>query len=203
MYKIHFNQSAIYILQPSEIESYKNSSFLTSKEINVDITYHLLSNFLEGKIEPLIIAHDNPKFVVEKLKQKLTYIEAAGGVVQNEFNEILIIDRLNKYDLPKGKCEPDESIEQTALREVEEECGVTDLQIVEQLLSTYHIYKHKQRHILKQTYWFRMKTHKQKLTPQKAENIRSAQWMGANRKNEILANTYPTLESHINNAFNY
>jgi len=203
MYKIHYNKSILYVIKPSEIESHKNSSFITSNEINVKLTNNLLTNFLEFKTNELVIANENPQLVIDKLKNKLKYIEAAGGVVQNQFEEILIIYRLNKYDLPKGKCEVGEIIEQTAIREVEEECGISNLQITEQLKSTYHIYKLNDKYILKQTFWFKMRTHKQELTPQKEEDIQSATWASSELKNEILSNTYPTLEDLVRQAFNY
>ena len=48
-------------------------------------------------------------------------IPAGGGLVRNKEGQYLLICRHQLWDLPKGKQEPDESIETCALREVEEE----------------------------------------------------------------------------------
>jgi ADP-ribose pyrophosphatase len=54
---------------------------------------------------------------------------SAGGVVfrRNEKGQLqiqLIQDRYGKVSLPKGKMEPGETVEQTALREIAEETGL-------------------------------------------------------------------------------
>ena len=51
-------------------------------------------------------------------------IIAAGGLVTNENNELLMIFRRGKWDLPKGKLDKGETIEECAIREVEEETGI-------------------------------------------------------------------------------
>lgn len=54
---------------------------------------------------------------------------SAGGVVYRRNGEELqvqmIQDRYGKITLPKGKMEPGETVEQTALREILEETGIT------------------------------------------------------------------------------
>ena len=54
-------------------------------------------------------------------------IYAAGGIVYNNSQQILMIFRNNFWDLPKGKLELNEKIEDCAIREVEEETGVKEL----------------------------------------------------------------------------
>ncbi|MCZ8511161.1 NUDIX hydrolase [Paenibacillus filicis] len=53
---------------------------------------------------------------------------SAGGVVYrrtgNELQVQMIQDRYGKITLPKGKMEPGETVEQTALREILEETGI-------------------------------------------------------------------------------
>ena len=58
----------------------------------------------------------------EAFCSKHTLIEAAGGLVYNIENQLLMIFRNNKWDLPKGKLEVGENIQECAIREVEEEC---------------------------------------------------------------------------------
>jgi 8-oxo-dGTP pyrophosphatase MutT (NUDIX family) len=55
---------------------------------------------------------------------KKMIIKAGGGIVVNEQNEVLLIYRRGKWDLPKGKLDDGETIEECALREVKEETGL-------------------------------------------------------------------------------
>ena len=58
-----------------------------------------------------------------------TKIIAAGGLVTNKHNELLMIFRRAKWDLPKGKLDEGESIEACAVREVEEETGIKNISL--------------------------------------------------------------------------
>ncbi len=46
----------------------------------------------------------------------MTSVEAAGGLVLNEKGEVLMIFRRGSWDLPKGKIDPNESVETAAIR---------------------------------------------------------------------------------------
>lgn len=130
----------------------------------------------------------------KEFKGHFKIIEAAGGFVVNEKEELLMIYRLEKWDLPKGKIEEGEHIEQAALREVEEECAVQQLKILDQLESTYHIYEHKGQLILKRTYWFHMyTTDNTPLIPQLEEDIIKAEWKKREEVVSILNETYLSL----------
>ncbi len=121
-------------------------------------------------------------------------IEAAGGVVKNSMDEILMIFRLGKWDLPKGKLEEGESVREGAKREVIEECGISALRVVRELPMTYHTYTVKEQPVLKRTYWFEMKTeHKAQLVPQIEEHIEKAQWVNPDFLDEYLGNTYASI----------
>ena len=107
-------------------------------------------------------------------------IRAAGGLVRNERDEILFIYRLDSWDLPKGKMESGEEKEAAALREVIEETGVADLKLGDRILITYHTYRdRKNRRVLKQTFWYRMRAPKQELVPETEEAIEQAVWMNS------------------------
>lgn len=107
-------------------------------------------------------------------------VEAAGGCVFNSQDELLVIFRRGSWDLPKGKIDPGETPEQAAVREVEEETGIREIILGEFLGNTYHTYKdHKDRRVLKPTYWYRMQTTQQQLTPQTEEDIEIAEWVQA------------------------
>lgn len=134
-----------------------------------------------------------------KLFQKqLVLIDAAGGRVKNTKNEVLFIYRLGKWDLPKGKMEAGETPELTAVREVEEECGITELKIIDPLPNTYHIYVQHGKKYLKRTFWFNMLySGTESLIPQKEEAIENAVWVNQSDLSEQLANTYQSLKTII------
>jgi ADP-ribose pyrophosphatase YjhB (NUDIX family) len=127
-------------------------------------------------------------------------VKAAGGLVYNTEGKLLIIFRNGKWDIPKGKVEKGESIEETALREVEEECGISNLNIVDPVpFISYHTYNHKGKNVLKPTYWYRMSCADDlALVPQTEEGITQVKW--ANKtfvKNEVLKNTYNSIKNLI------
>ncbi len=126
--------------------------------------------------------------------QQYTIIEAAGGIVKNENDEILMIFRREKWDFPKGKVEAGESWEEAALREVTEETGVQGLQLGEALPMTEHTYTLEGTPILKHTHWYRMSAPKQALAPQTEEDIAQALWIPQAQVASLLEeNSFPTL----------
>ncbi len=98
-------------------------------------------------------------------------IEAAGGLIFNENNEILVMFRRGSWDLPKGKIDYGETPESAAIREVKEETGLVNVVIERFFKKTYHTYTLKEKRILKRTYWYLMQTTDTKLTPQTEEDI--------------------------------
>ena len=107
-----------------------------------------------------------------------TVIQAAGGLIENEKKEILMIYRREKWDLPKGKKEEGETPEACAVREVKEETGLKEVQLKNFLLTTYHTYHEFGRHILKESHWYRMEaTSSQALQPQTEEDIYRIEWV--------------------------
>lgn len=120
-------------------------------------------------------------------------ITAAGGRVVNEQQDVLMIYRRDKWDLPKGKVDEGETIPDAALREVKEECGVNHLTLGSKLGIIYHLYHHKGKWILKDTHWFKMQgTIADVLIPQHEEDIMQIQWMPS-KENDWRANTYPSI----------
>ena len=123
-------------------------------------------------------------------------LEAAGGVVRNEKNEILVIFRSGKWDLPKGKIDKrKETIKQAALREVQEETGLKAVGITGKLMTTYHLFFRKEKMILKPTYWFEMFAESSaRLKPDINENITEVAWVGKEDMGKIISNTYESLK---------
>jgi 8-oxo-dGTP pyrophosphatase MutT (NUDIX family) len=119
---------------------------------------------------------------------------AAGGLVENEKGEILFMFRRGKWDLPKGKLDPGETLEECALREVEEETGVGQLELKKFLLQTLHEYEELGKVIQKKTHWFYMTTTShQSLIPQTEEDITELRWIAPADFEIVLRNTYPAI----------
>jgi len=139
--------------------------------------------------------------VFQKLKNKIKVIKAAGGLVKNGNGDYLFIYRLGKWDLPKGKVEPDEKMREAAVREVEEECGIHINYLGKKILSSYHTYYMKGEFILKVTNWYEMGINKEPvLIPQKEEDITKAIWQDPSDLSEIEANTYPIIKDILKAA---
>ena len=121
-------------------------------------------------------------------------IVAAGGLVKNKKGKVLFIFREGKWDLPKGKLDKGESMEDAAIREVEEETGVKGLKIVRYLQTTYHIFKRSGRYKLKKVIWFEMVTDFDgDLIPQHNEGITKVKWKGPKKTKKALENSYRNI----------
>ena len=121
-------------------------------------------------------------------------VSAAGGLVLNPNKEILFIFRSEKWDLPKGRIESGESIEEAAIREVEEECGIFNLKLVKPLITTYHTY-FQDGLKLKETFWFLMTSDSEEtLVPQLEEGITIAVFKNQTAITKALQNSYKNIE---------
>ena len=129
-------------------------------------------------------------------------IEAAGGLVFNKDGDILMIFRNGKWDLPKGKLEIGESVEECAIREVEEECGISGLIIENKIKDTYHTYVLERENILKKIYWYKMRTNFDgELVPQIEEGITKVSWVEKDQISEKLTNSYGNISDVLNRIF--
>lgn len=127
------------------------------------------------------------------------WIEAAGGLVMNDKHEFLLIHRLGRWDLPKGKIESGESPREAAMREVTEECGIQPLHIVRELTATHHTYELKGQRMLKVTHWYRMEYHgNETLKPQTEEGISDIRWMDFQTASKALEDSYPAIRKVFN-----
>jgi mutator protein MutT len=140
-------------------------------------------------------------FTLIMKKENVIFIQAGGGLVENEQSEVLFIFRRGKWDLPKGKLDKGETLEQCAIREVEEETGISGLQLKRFLLVTEHEYVEKGKKVLKETHWWLMKTHgNQTLIPQEEEDITEIRWIGSSDFSLVLQNTYPAIVDVLKSA---
>ena len=123
-------------------------------------------------------------------------ILAAGGLVTNPQGEILWIFRRGFWDLPKGKLDEGETIQSCALREVQEETGIVNIQLHDLLKFTNHTYfdKYLQEEVVKRTYWFHMTiATAQNGIPQISEDIEKIEWHSLATAKHCLMQTYPTI----------
>ncbi len=123
-------------------------------------------------------------------------IIAAGGLVFNDDDELLMIFRRNKWDLPKGKLDGDESIEECALREVKEETGLKNLQLEKFINITLHEYfdQFSNEEVVKETHWFKMlASNNQDLIPQYDEGIEQIEWVNEKDLAIKLRNSYANI----------
>ncbi|MBU3012917.1 NUDIX domain-containing protein [Polaribacter vadi] len=189
MYKVFVNDTPIIITQSSKIES-----IFPVFAFN-DITFdEILRRLNEKLIKGIILYSIDLEKDWKTFKQNLRVISAAGGLVLNDKKEALFIYRNKVWDLPKGWIEKDESLENAAIREVEEECGIFNLTITKKLITTYHIY-HQNGYILKETHWYLMHSnYGAPLIPQLEEGITEVSFKKEDEIEDILKNTYANIK---------
>jgi len=188
MYKVFVNESPLILTNQRPDNSNGNVFTLEDNAIHYAIT-SLAKNLLDRAyiFEP---GHD----ILDKFISKIPMIVAAGGLVKNAKGKVLFIYREGKWDLPKGKLDKGESMEDAAIREVEEETGVQDLTVTQYLQTTYHIFKRNGRFKLKKVIWFEMSTHYAgKLLPQGEEGITKVKWKGPKKAKKALENSYRNI----------
>jgi ADP-ribose pyrophosphatase YjhB (NUDIX family) len=190
MYKVFVNDVPI-ILSTQE-----NTG---SHYININIKKAKIKKLIHkvetGELHYINLYHKKEHKLLKHLKKKLKVIVAGGGLVYNSKKEILFIYRNKKWDLPKGKAEKGENIEETAIREVEEETQVQGLEIVRFLQTTYHIINRKGKYKLKETHWYEMKTDFEgELIPEASEGIKKAKWKNFEKSHKALLKSYANIK---------
>jgi 8-oxo-dGTP pyrophosphatase MutT (NUDIX family) len=123
---------------------------------------------------------------------------AAGGMVVNEQEQYLFIHRRGHWDLPKGKLDEGETIEECALREIREETGLQELEIIKSLLITYHTYHMQGKDILKESYWYLVSgSVTDTLVPQTEEDIEKIIWVDRTEVAALLSGAYPSIREVV------
>lgn len=149
----------------------------------------------------VVIEDESQKALQDELHKMYVPIDAGGGVVVNENNEVLMIYRRGKWDLPKGKRDKGEDIAACALREVSEETGLQQLQQGALICETYHIYSQHKEQLLKRTAWYHMTgTSKEALVPQQEENIMEARWISEKDLAPIVFKSYEAIREVLEQA---
>jgi len=150
---------------------------------------------------PVIILSPDAHFDFQRLFAQHSLISAAGGIVRKK-NKYLFIKRLGKWDIPKGKLEAGESSESGAIREIQEECGISEVKIERFIGTTYHTYTEKKTLILKKTDWYAFVYEgDETLVPQKEEGITKTKWIKEKKLDKIRSNTYESIIEVIDMYF--
>jgi len=190
MYKVFVNDKPLFLTN----EISKETNFQLFLLESVDIV-QLIVKIFQNKIQKAYLYHPDEKEILKTLKSKIPVSKAGGGLVFNKKGEVLFIYRGGKWDLPKGGTDKGEYIEETAMREVEEETGVNKLKITKKLQKTYHVFKRNGVYRLKITQWFEMKSDFEGIpVGQIEEGIEKAVWLSPKEIPEILKNSYENIK---------
>lgn len=190
MYKVFVGDKPIILTTLVEQETNFKNYLLNTVNIG-----KVIRELNSTSLNEIRLIHKDEDKLLKKFLKKLPNVIAGGGKVFNENNEILFIYRNDKWDLPKGKAEDKETIEETSIREVTEETGVTGLKIIKPLENTYHIFKRNGKHKIKITHWFEMKTKfSGKLIAQEKEGITKVKWLKGKQVDEALLNSYSNIK---------
>ncbi|MBE7178306.1 MAG: NUDIX domain-containing protein [Mucilaginibacter polytrichastri] len=196
-YNIYINEQVLCIAEyvPEDLGKHQQ---IDSHRVDVQLIFSLLKN-QNDNVCYLVLTRD-AKAWYKQLAGWLKIIEAAGGLVQNEKGEYLLIFRRGKWDLPKGKIDDGEKKKNAAIREVEEECGIKVKKLGDKIGKTYHIYMYKNDLVLKKTHWYNMTSASKKLVPQLDEDITEAIWLAPENFAQVLTNTYPLIREILESA---
>jgi len=194
MYKVFFKDRTVFFRDDFP-EAFRTENGLFYKYESPENFSEIVSAFFRlERINSLYLFHNDLLFLQTEFKSLFTPIRAAGGLIRNSNNEFIVIRRNGLWDLPKGKTEKGELPQDTAVREVCEECGIDAPFVKGFLLKTFHAYMMDGKAILKETDWFDMQIDgRVKTIPQEAENITEVKWLRAEMASSIESNTYPLI----------
>ncbi|RPD41613.1 NUDIX domain-containing protein [Chitinophaga barathri] len=148
----------------------------------------------KGELPMAVLRSPNPETVLAQVKSHFTEFVAAGGLITNATGEVLLMFRRGKWDMPKGKLDDGETLEQCALREVQEETGLRNVRLGHLITETYHYYPLKEKKVLKHSYWYRMYFTGTELTiPQIEEDIMDIQWIRPDNLGKYMQYSYQNI----------
>lgn len=204
-YKIFINETPVYIISgglPATINTHdvNNPVFTADQDRDIQKAFFLIEKNAGPK--SLTIFGDDIKSVRKLLFQDYKKILAAGGLVFNSKDEILMIFRRSMWDLPKGKLDLGELKKVAALREVREETGLQKLSIVKKLKKTFHTYRlDTNTKVLKITHWYlMMSSDETEPIPQQEEDIELAKWIPTSQVEDKLNKTYANIKDVISSG---
>jgi 8-oxo-dGTP pyrophosphatase MutT (NUDIX family) len=198
--RIYFNAKTLYLTDEitPELDDYlhrKETIFID--ELDGHTVATMIHEMEQDTIYQGVFLHHDVTALLEAFKKKLTLVQAGGGFVYHE-KDVLLIHRRGKWDLPKGKLDDGETIEDCAVREVQEETGIQNVAIEKPLLTTYHTYHQGGDHILKESHWFLMKAAgKEQLKAQTEEDITECCWVPMDKLEGYVINTHGSIRDVV------
>ncbi len=198
MYHVFVNNKPI-VLSNTKPQGTAYTFYLYNEIQLQEVIYKLRNTDIKG----IYLFHEDLDYMWQNFRDFFDIVEAAGGLVLKS-DALLLIFRNNFWDLPKGKKEVHESIAETAIREVSEECGITHLQIQKHLKKTYHIFIEDKRFKMKETHWYTMTTHDNaQPVPQREEGIRLARFIRLDELPQKYDNMYANIHHLITYFLNH
>ena len=205
--KIYINQKPLFLCDAIDdvIEPYiHRDDTIYMDEMNIHATKSIIHELQQDPIHAAVYQHKNLDELKKVFFKRFTLVVAAGGFITNEKGQYLMIFRRGKWDLPKGKLDNGETLEECAVREVKEETGLGDVQLLSPLITTYHSYEEGTHHMLKESHWFRMNaSEKQKLIPQEEEHIEKIVWAKPSETDVYMKNSFPSVADVVKKALSY
>ena len=198
MYKVFFNDRVVFLNTPVDKLLFNDGLFFeVSSKKDFPAIWSVFINDVYNR--NLFLSAQSDELLQSIFISNFKLIEAAGGLVFNRQHQLLCIERWGKWDLPKGKIDKGETKERAALREVEEETGLSGVVITGFNTTTWHVYQspyHQNRWVLKPTYWFSMYYNgNEQPVPQIKEDIVKACWFNTDELEQVKQNTYASLQS--------
>ena len=182
MYKIYINETPLYLVSKKDAEALgqEEGHNLLARYAGKPKLLLSYADMLEkgSDFDKVILYSNEIQTLVRDFFDHYIVVEAAGGLVFDEQKQLLMIFRRGHWDLPKGKIDEGETPELAAVREVQEETGIQQVEIERFFHKTYHFYRtRKQKRAIKLSHWFLMTATNQSLVPQTEEDIEKAIWM--------------------------
>lgn len=203
--KIYFNDKPLFLCNEIDapLQPYvHHDDAVFIDELNLHTVKSMIHEMQDPSVHAGVFLHTDLEELKEMFFKKFTNVKAAGGFVQNDDNAVLMMFRRGKWDLPKGKLDKGESIEECAVRETEEETGLKNITLLSHLITTYHTYHEGTKFMLKESVWFKMKVSgEQKLVPQTTEQITKLDWVTKPDLEKYIANTFPSVIDVLNAGF--
>jgi 8-oxo-dGTP pyrophosphatase MutT (NUDIX family) len=195
--KIYFDSKPLFLC--NEIDATIDRYLHHDDTVYIDeLDVHTIKTMIHEMALPAVHAgvffHTDLEALQKAFFKKFKLIQAGGGLVTNEADEVLLIFRRGLWDLPKGKLDKGETLEDCAVREVEEETGLEKVKLVAPLMVTYHTYHEGTKFILKESHWYSMTVAgKQNLVPQTEEDIHEIKWVAKNDLDQYMSNAFPSV----------
>ena len=202
MYEIYINDHPL-IITKREIPWWPEKDNAEQIVANYPLKTKFLFNYID-KLEKapvpmaVILNAENPDEAFKNFKESFPKIKAAGGVVTNDNNELLLIWRRGHWDMAKGKLDNGETQKEAAVREVMEETGIKNIELGKHAGITWHMYRLKSgKRILKKNKWFFMRTNDTEFVPEISEDIEQVIWVPFNKKQIRSMKIYNGLQSML------